>query len=181
MDKEKVKRVLIFLSVACILGGSFFWIERQRGETESTVESTTQTTENSNSESKPSLESSTSAEEKDQKKSEETLLEEQNKVRDFSKRLVNYDSVYKRNQSIKPLLTTKCIEENTIDVDPHVDIKATGKVISVANDLDDKHTYLVLAEEKVNNSENKLVITIKYNVQMEKIEQYEINYIRSEK
>lgn len=178
MDKEKVKRVLIFLCAACIVGGSFFWIEHQRGKSESTTESTTQTTKNSTSESK--VESTKSSTEKNQTESEETIVEEQNKIRDFSKRLVNYDSVYKRNQSIKQFLTPECIEENTIDVNPHVDVKATGDVLSIANELDDEHTYFVLAEEKVNNSENKLVVTIKYNVQKKKIEQYEINYIRSQ-
>ena len=175
MDKEKVKRAAIFLCIVSVMVGAFFWIESQRGnnskEPATEESSTSDSMEKETTEESVINESSTSQ--------DEHSVEEQNRINYFSNKLVNYDSVYKRNQSIKKFLTMKCIEENTIDVDPHVDIKATGKVITVASDLTDEHSYIVLAEEKVNKSTNQVVISIHFNQELKKIDRYEINYIRS--
>lgn len=179
MDKEKVKRALIFLGVACIVGGSFFWIENQRGHKNNSREPAVEESTRSESAQKENLQESSSHEGQGEKEeSEQQSVEEQNMVNDFSKRLVNYDSVYKRNQSIKKFLTMKCIEENTIDVDPHVDVKAKGEILSVSVDLKEQHTYTVMAKETVNKSENLVVITIRIKPELKKVDQYEINYIR---
>lgn len=174
MDKEKVKRAAIFLCIVGVMVGSFFWIESQRGS--NSKEPATEESSTSDSLKKETTEESLINE---SSTNQGEHIEEQNKIKDFSNKLVNYDSVYKRNQSIKKFLTMKCIEENTIDVDPHVDVKATGKVITVANDLADQHSYIVLAEEKVNKSTNQVVISIHFNQELKKIDRYEINYIRS--
>lgn len=174
MDKEKVKRAAIFLCIVGVMVGSFFWIESQRGS--NSKEPATEENSTSDSLKKATTEESLINE---SSTNQGEHIEEQNKIKDFSNKLVNYDSVYKRNQSIKKFLTMKCIEENTIDVDPHVDVKATGKVITVANDLADQHSYIVLAEEKVNKSTNQVVISIHFNQELKKIDRYEINYIRS--
>ncbi|MGO3602418.1 MAG: EF0163 family protein [Enterococcus malodoratus] len=174
MDKEKVKRVAIFLGVVCVVAAAFFWIENQRGHKNLQKEPATEESSNIDSTSvASSTKESTNTED-----STISQMEEQNMIHDFSQKLVNYDSVYKRNQSIKPLLTMKCIEENTINIDPHVDMKAKGKVNSVAADIKSPHSYTVLAEEEVNKNSNPLVITIQFNPQLKKIEKYEINYIR---
>lgn len=174
MDKEKVKRAAIFLCIVGVMVGSFFGIESQRGS--NSKEPATEENSTSDSLKKATTEESLINE---SSTNQGEHIEEQNKIKDFSNKLVNYDSVYKRNQSIKKFLTMKCIEENTIDVDPHVDVKATGKVITVANDLADQHSYIVLAEEKVNKSTNQVVISIHFNQELKKIDRYEINYIRS--
>jgi len=180
MEKEKLKRGLIFLCCIVVVGGAFFWIESQRGKKTDAIEPTTSESSIEKSTEQVTSQSDSSSEEtRGQESSEESSTEEQNKIKDFGKRMVNYETVYKRNQSIKQFLTMKCIEENTINVDPHVDKKATGEVISVAADLVDQHTYIVIAEEKVNNSSNQLMITVHYNKQLKKIDQYEIDYIRN--
>lgn len=178
MDKEKIKRTLIFLGVVVVVGGAFFWIENQRGQqtpsSEPAIEESSSTEPISNaSTSKESTES------KEHEEEEVSTAEEREQINEFSTRLVNYDSVYKRNQSIKSLLTMKCIEENTINVDPHVDMKATGEVKSVAVELTDPHSYTVIAEEKVDKSTNLLVLSIHVDSKIKKIDHYEINYIRN--
>lgn len=175
MDKEKIKRALIFLSVVVVVGGAFFWIENQRGKQNLPNEPTTEESSSTVSEFKES----TIEESIDQEGIEISVAEEHDRISDFSNRLVNYESVYKRNQSIKSFLTMKCIEENTINVDPHVDIKATGEVKSVAADITDQHSYTVIAEENVNKSTNLLVVTIHFDPKVKKIDHYEINYIRN--
>lgn len=49
-------------------------------------------------------------------------------LKDFVKKWSNFTDVYQGNQAVRKYLTEKCIQDNSIDTDPHVQMKIKGKI-----------------------------------------------------
>ncbi|HGW2884763.1 MULTISPECIES: hypothetical protein [Enterococcus] len=47
-------------------------------------------------------------------------------------------------------MTDRCIKDNSIDVDPHVQIKTTGKLYQMTQDVENSDQYLLFGEETTN-------------------------------
>ena len=45
-------------------------------------------------------------------------------------------------------MTDRCIKDNSIDVDPHVQMKTTGKLHQVTQDIENPDQYLLFGEEQ---------------------------------
>ena len=84
--------------------------------------------------------------------------ETQEMLEKFGRNWLNYDSIYKRNQSVKMYLSDEAIETYAIDVDPNVEIEAEGSVTNVFRA--DEYTYLITGEERSRGNFYKVFIEI---------------------
>lgn len=92
----------------------------------------------------------------EQQKRQET----QKLLKDFAKKWVNYKDVYTRNQSVRQYLTDKCIEESAIDVDPHVEIRATGNLETIAQDIKKTNEYVLVGREHSTAGDQKIMVQL---------------------
>lgn len=74
-------------------------------------------------------------------------------------------------------MTDRCIKDNSIDVDPHVQMKTTGKLHQVTQDVDDPTQYLLFGEEHANDVTRFVVLQVK--VVEQKIDAIKVYYVRS--
>lgn len=101
------------------------------------------------------------------KKLEEKQAEEQQKrnerqklLKDFARKWVNYKDIYHRNQSVRKYLTDKCIEESAIDVDPHVEIHASGNLETIAQDINKSNEYVLTGREHSTAGDQKIMVQL---------------------
>ena len=95
------------------------------------------------------------------KKLEEKQVEEQQKLlKDFARKWVNYKDIYHRNQSVRKYLTDKCIEESAIDVDPHVEIHASGNLETIAQDINKPNEYVLTGREHSTAGDQKIMVQL---------------------
>lgn len=85
--------------------------------------------------------------------------------------------VYKRNQAVRGYMTDRYIKDNSIDVDSHVQIKTTGKLYQVTQDVDDPTQYLLFGEEHANDVTRFVVLQVK--VVEQKIDAIKVYYVRN--
>ncbi|EGO8423936.1 hypothetical protein ER575_04105 [Enterococcus faecalis] len=98
-------------------------------------------------------------------------------LKDFARKWSNFTDVYKRNQAVREYMTDRCIKDNSIDVDPHVEMKTTGKLHQVTQDVDDPTQYLLFGEEHANDVTRFVVLQVK--VVEQKIDAIKVYYVRS--
>lgn len=98
-------------------------------------------------------------------------------LKDFARKWSNFTDVYKRNQAVREYMTDRCIKDNSIDVDPHVEMKTTGKLHQVTQDVDDSTQYLLFGEEHANDVTRFVVLQVK--VVEQKIDAIKVYYVRS--
>ncbi|OTO05338.1 hypothetical protein A5883_002330 [Enterococcus sp. 5B3_DIV0040] len=74
-------------------------------------------------------------------------------------------------------MTERCIQDNSIDVDPYVQIKTTGKLHQITQDVDNSDQYLLFSEEHAN--EVKRFVLLQVNIVEQKIDAIKVYYVRS--
>lgn len=100
-------------------------------------------------------------------------------VNDFAEKWVNYKGIYERNQSVRHYLTDKAIEENGIDVDPHVEQPTTGEIYQVSQNMKNDKQYTIFGRERSLGGDNLIVILIGLDKDYQKIDQIKISYVRT--
>lgn len=171
-----VALVLVLLGVNLYLGS------REEGTASSVSESTFKTVKESPSASSETAQTSagtvestsTSGGNQGSVEAEiETMLQ------DFSTKWVNFDDIYKRNQSVRNYLTDNCIKENTIDVDPNVSYECKGSISSIARDIANDHRFIVTGSEEMNGYTNDFVLIIALDAENIKIDAITTWYVRT--
>ncbi|MDU6310834.1 MAG: EF0163 family protein [Enterococcus faecalis] len=186
MKKQTVITLFILLILGVILAGLIIKQKEEKKENESIdiviskdlskdrskeqQESTVETSKNSNSE-KSSIKNESSSKES----ADINVL-----LNDFGKKWVNYSTIFKRNQSVKEYLTDQAIKDNSIDVDPHADFEAKGKITDIYQKTDTSNQYVLLGEEESKGNRNKIVIQIDVVSEENdyKINRFTVNYMR---
>ncbi|HAQ2049710.1 TPA: hypothetical protein IXH65_000760 [Enterococcus faecium] len=102
-----------------------------------------------------------------------------NFLKDFARKWSNFTDVYKRNQAVRDYMTDRCIKDNSIDVDPHVQMKTTGKLHQVTQDIENPDQYLLIGEETTNEVTQFVLLQLKVDQEAQKIDAIKIYYVRS--
>lgn len=102
-----------------------------------------------------------------------------NFLKDFARKWSNFTDVYKRNQAVRDYMTDRCIKDNSIDVDPHVQMKTTGKLHQVTQDIENPDQYLLFGEETMNKVTQFVLLQLKVDQEAQKIDAIKIYYVRS--
>ncbi|MBH0830397.1 hypothetical protein I5R78_03920 [Enterococcus faecium] len=100
-------------------------------------------------------------------------------LKDFARKWSNFTDVYKRNQAVRDYMTDRCIKDNSIDVDPHVQMKTTGKLHQVTQDIENPDQYLLFGEETTNEVTQFVLLQLKVDQEAQKIDAIKIYYVRS--
>lgn len=102
-----------------------------------------------------------------------------NFLKDFARKWSNFTDVYKRNQAVRAYMTDRCIKDNSIDVDPHVQMKTTGKLYQITQDIENSNQYLLFGEETTNEATQFVLLQLKVDQEAQKIDGIKIYYVRS--
>lgn len=81
-------------------------------------------------------------------------------LEDFGNKWINYSSIYNRNQSVKELFTQQAIKDNSLNVDPHVEIRATGTITTISQSMTENNKFVLVGIEKTNNNPTKIFLEI---------------------
>ncbi|MDT2690299.1 hypothetical protein P7E30_08800 [Enterococcus gallinarum] len=100
-------------------------------------------------------------------------------LKDFARKWSNFTDVYKRNQAVRDYMTDRCIKDNSIDIDPHVQINTTGKLYQVTQDVENPDQYLLFGEETTNEVTRFVLLQLKVDQESQKIDAIKIYYVRS--
>lgn len=100
-------------------------------------------------------------------------------IEQFGEKWLNYKSVYQRNQSVRMFLTDKAIEENGIDVDPHVEEPTDGEIYQIAQNLKNEKQWLLFGRERSKGGDNFILIVFGLDDSFQKIDQMKISYVRT--
>lgn len=187
-----MKKTIIGAVIIVVLGliGYNFYLGQQKTPVKEPQSAETTSATKISSEEEKSLTSETTSTESSEKEKETTSTtsqEEQAKqveikpiLETFGKNWVNYDTIYKRNQSVKDLFTEKGQQENGLDSDPKVDTKATGEIKTISANLDQPNQYVLIGEERVRDMVNSIVleVTLVQEGSVYKIDKLVVNYMR---
>lgn len=185
VNRRVKKGMLLVLSCLCLVGltGCHWFSSEEQATQKTTTEETIEAveeTENTPEETKEMVQSTeinssiSSSEEEPAQQIDETT---KSFLKDFARKWSNFTDVYKRNQAVREYMTDRCIKDNSIDVDPHVQMKTTGKLHQVTQDVDDSTQYLLFGEEHANDVTRFVVLQVK--VQDQKIDAIKVYYVRS--
>lgn len=115
---------------------------------------------NSKKESKPSTTQTTSSKEEEKTQESTELTQTLDMLEDFGNKWINYSSIYNRNQSVKELFTQQAIKDNSLNVDPHVEIRATGTITTISQSMTENNKFVLVGIEKTNNNPTKIFLEI---------------------
>ncbi|EEN70411.1 hypothetical protein HMPREF0345_2683 [Enterococcus faecalis ATCC 29200] len=169
-----------------IIGWNFYLGQSKTPLKEPVRESNEITSKSSESESEPlrsenekgdSEESRFSSSEKENSTQKEEIKQ---LLTSFGKKWVNYETIYKRNQSVKEYMTEKAIKEHGINVDPKANFKGSGSITSINQSVEDSTRYVLLGEEKAKDLVSKIVLEVKVVPEAGnyKINELTVNYMR---
>ncbi|WP_369596886.1 EF0163 family protein [Enterococcus sp. 5B3_DIV0040] len=145
----------------------------QRATTGETIEST----EDVEISSEELVESSISISQSSQSKEAQIEKTTKSFLKDFARKWSNFTDVYKCNQTVREYMTERCIQDNSIDADPHVEIKTTGKLHQITQDVDNPDQYLLFGEEHANDVIRFVLLQVK--VVEQKVDAIKVYYVRS--
>ncbi|MEO5296935.1 EF0163 family protein [Enterococcus cecorum] len=100
-------------------------------------------------------------------------------IEQFGEKWLNYKSVYQRNQSVRMFLTDKAVEENGIDVDPHVEEPTDGEIYQIAQNLKNEKQWLLFGRERSKGGDNFILIVLGLDDTFQQIDQMKISYVRT--
>lgn len=100
-------------------------------------------------------------------------------LKDFARKWSNFTDVYKRNQAVREYMTDRCIKDNSIDVDPHVQVETTGRIYQMTQDIEQFNQYLLFGEETMNGVTRLIVLQVKVVPNEQKIDEIHVYYVRS--
>ncbi|CAI3323343.1 EF0163 family protein [Enterococcus cecorum] len=200
-----MKRILTGISIlmfGLVLGGvsSYFYVKSTIRAPTSTlkVKSSSSSKEEKETFVAPSESSENMQETKEQSNAQVSALEEQIRrmkdeekqqkdrqrqvyllIEQFGEKWLNYKTVYQRNQSVRMFLTDKAIEENGIDVDPHVEEPTDGEIYQIAQNLKNEKQWLLFGRERSKGGDNFILIVFGLDDSFKKIDQMKISYVRT--
>lgn len=200
-----MKRILTGISIlmfGLVLGGvsSYFYVKSTIRAPTSTlkVKSSSSSKEEKETFVAPSESSENMQETKEQSNAQVSALEEQIRrmkdeekqqkdrqrqvyllIEQFGEKWLNYKTVYQRNQSVRMFLTDKAIEENGIDVDPHVEEPTDGEIYQIAQNLKNEKQWLLFGREQSKGGDNFILIVFGLDDSFKKIDQMKISYVRT--
>lgn len=200
-----MKRILTGISIlmfGLVLGGvsSYFYVKSTIRAPTSTlkVKSSSSSKEEKETFVAPSESSENTQETKEQSNAQVSALEEQIRrmkdeekqqkdrqrqvyllIEQFGEKWLNYKTVYQRNQSVRMFLTDKAIEENGIDVDPHVEEPTDGEIYQIAQNLKNEKQWLLFGRERSKGGDNFILIVFGLDDSFKKIDQMKISYVRT--
>ncbi|MHC5250354.1 EF0163 family protein [Enterococcus sp. LJL90] len=100
-------------------------------------------------------------------------------IRTFSEKWSSFSDIYERNQSVREYLTDRCIADNTIDADPHVEYEADGTITSIARDTEHPELYLVRGTQVSKGYTNEFFLALTVDQTVHKIDTITIYDVRS--
>ena len=200
-----MKRILTGISIlmfGLVLGGvsSYFYVKSTIRAPTSTlkVKSSSSSKEEKETFVAPSESSENMQETKEQSNAQVSALEEQIRrmkdeekqqkdrqrqvyllIEQFGEKWLNYKTVYQRNQSVRMFLTDKAIEENGIDVNPHVEEPTDGEIYQIAQNLKNEKQWLLFGRERSKGGDNFILIVFGLDDSFKKIDQMKISYVRT--
>lgn len=200
-----MKRILTGISIlmfGLVLGGvsSYFYVKSTIRAPTSTlkVKSSSSSKEEKETFVAPSESSENMQETKEQSNAQVSALEEQIRrmkdeekqqkdrqrqayqlIEQFGEKWLNYKSVYQRNQSVRMFLTDKAVEENGIDVDPHVEEPTDGEIYQIAQNLKNEKQWLLFGRERSKGGDNFILIVLGLDDTFQQINQMKISYVRT--
>lgn len=118
----------------------------------------------------------------EQEKQEEPTLDKQKQVEvmlaDFGKKWVNYETVYKRNQSVVNYFTEEAKKTYGLTVDPRADFDGSGTIKTIYQATDNKNAYVLIGEEKARGAVNEIFIEATVDMEQGKIQSLGVHYAR---
>lgn len=100
-------------------------------------------------------------------------------IEQFGEKWLNYKSIYQRNQNVKPFLTDRAIQENGIEVDPHVEEPTEGEIYQIAQNLKNEKQWMLFGRERSKGGDNFILIVFGLEDSFKKIDQMKISYVRT--
>lgn len=100
-------------------------------------------------------------------------------IEQFGEKWLNYKSIYQRNQNVKPFLTDRAIQENGIEVDPHVEEPTEGEIYQIAQNLKNEKQWMLFGRERSKGGDNFILIVFGLDDSFQKIDQMKISYVRT--
>ena len=97
----------------------------------------------------------------------------------FGEKWLNYKSIYQRNQNVKSLMTERAIQENGIEVDPHVEEPTEGEIYQIAQNLKNEKQWMLFGRERSKGGDNFILIVFGLDETLEHIDQMKISYVRT--
>ena len=180
MTRSVKKGIILVFSWLCLIGFTgchWFSSEKQKTQlttTEETIEAVKET-----SRTLQSTESNSQIGSLEDETAQQIDEMTKNFLKDFARKWSNFTDVYKRNQAERDYMTDRCIKDNSIDVDPHVQMKTTGKLHQVTQDIENPDQYLLFGEETTNEVTQFVLLQLKVDQEAQKIDGIKIYYIRS--
>ncbi|HAP4164475.1 TPA: hypothetical protein IUV20_002563 [Enterococcus faecalis] len=176
--------MMLLVSCLCLIGlsGCGWFSSKEQTTQMTTTEEMVKVTE----ETEDILEETKETFQNTERSGQNGVLEESSKqidettksfLKDFARKWSNFTDVYKRNQAVREYMTDRCIQDNSIDVDPHVQIKTTGKLHQMTQDVDNPDQYLLFGEEHANEVTRFVLLQVK--VVEQKIDAIKVYYVRS--
>ncbi|HAQ1106509.1 TPA: hypothetical protein IW758_000848 [Enterococcus faecium] len=175
--KEGIILVFSWLCLIGLTGCHWFSSEKQKTQlttTEETIEAVKET-----SGTLQSTESNSQIGSLEDETAQQIDEMTKNFLKDFARKWSNFTDVYKRNQAVRDYMTDRCIKDNSIDVDPHVQMKTTGKLHQVTQDIENPDQYLLFGEETTNEVTQFVLLQLKVDQEAQKIDAIKIYYVRS--
>lgn len=97
----------------------------------------------------------------------------------FGEKWLNYKSIYQRNQNVKSFMTERAIQENGIEVDPHVEEPTEGEIYQIAQNLKNEKQWMLFGRERSKGGDNFILIVLGLDDTFQHIDQMKISYVRT--
>lgn len=174
------KGIILVFSWLCLIGFTgCHWFSSEKQKTQLTTTEDTIEAVKEISETFQSTESNSQIGSLEDETAQQIDEMAKNFLKDFARKWSNFTDVYKRNQAVRDYMTDRCIKDNSIDIDPHVQINTTGKLYQVTQDVENPDQYLLFGEETTNEVTRFVLLQLKVDQESQKIDAIKIYYVRS--
>ncbi|HHX0196048.1 EF0163 family protein [Enterococcus gallinarum] len=174
------KGIILVFSWLCLIGFTgCHWFSSEKQKTQLTTTEDTIEAVKEISETFQSTESNSQIGSLEDETAQQIDEMTKNFLKDFARKWSNFTDVYKRNQAVRDYMTDRCIKDNSIDIDPHVQINTTGKLYQVTQDVENPDQYLLFGEETTNEVTRFVLLQLKVDQESQKIDAIKIYYVRS--
>lgn len=174
------KGIILVFSWLCLIGFTgCHWFSSEKQKTQLTTTEDTIEAVKEISETFQSTESNSQIGSLEDETAQQIDEMTKNFLKDFARKWSNFTDVYKRNQAVRDYMTDRCIKDNNIDIDPHVQINTTGKLYQVTQDVENPDQYLLFGEETTNEVTRFVLLQLKVDQESQKIDAIKIYYVRS--
>ncbi len=180
MTRSVKKGIILVFSWLCLIGFTgCHWFSSEKQKTQLTTTEDTIEAVKEISETFQSTESNSQIGSLEDETAQQIDEMTKNFLKDFARKWSNFTDVYKRNQAVRDYMTDRCIKDNSIDIDPHVQINTTGKLYQVTQDVENPDQYLLFGEETTNEVTRFVLLQLKVDQESQKIDAIKIYYVRS--